>query len=89
MNKVVGIRTICFRMADRRFVRLTEVRHVPGLRENVMSLGMLHSKGCSFATRDDVLKVFKNDKLILQGKMVGNLYKFQGRVEVQCANGGF
>ena len=87
MNKVVGIRTICFRMADRRFVRLTEVRHEPELRKNVISLGMLHSKGCSFATR--VLKVFKNDKLILQGKMVGNLYKFQGRVEVQCANGGF
>lgn len=32
--------------------------------------------------------MLKNDKVVLQGKMIGNLYKLQGRVEISCANLG-
>ena len=73
-------------MADKRFVRLIEVRHVQGLRKTLIFWGMLHSKGCSFASRDNVLEVFKNDKLILQRKMVGNLYKLQGQCSLQMVD---
>jgi hypothetical protein len=86
VNKVVGMGTVRFRMADGRFVRLTGVRHVPGLRKNLISLGMLHSNGCSFVSSDGVLEVFKNEKVAMQGKLVGNLYKLQGRVDVRHTN---
>lgn len=51
---------------------------MPGLRIFLIYLGMLHSNGSSFATMKDVLEVSKNDKVMLQGKMAGNLYKLQG-----------
>lgn len=54
---------------------LTGVQHVPGLRKNLISLGMLDVKGCRYASKDGVLEVFKNDKAVLQGKIVENLYK--------------
>lgn len=83
VNKVIGMGSVRFRMTDGRFVRLTGVRHVPGLRKNLISLGALHSNGCSFASSDGVLDVFKNEKVVMQGTLEGNLYKLQGRVDVR------
>ncbi|GFZ00919.1 hypothetical protein Acr_14g0005540 [Actinidia rufa] len=45
-SRVVGRGSVRFRMADGRSVTLTEVRHVPNLRKNLISIGMLDSKGC-------------------------------------------
>ncbi|KAG5548448.1 hypothetical protein RHGRI_013957 [Rhododendron griersonianum] len=70
VNKVVGMGSVRFRMADGRFVTLTGVRHIPGLRKNLISLGMLDAKGCSSTSRDGVLVVFKNEKVVLRGKIV-------------------
>ncbi|GFS44706.1 UDP-Glycosyltransferase superfamily protein [Actinidia rufa] len=47
-SRVVGRGSVRFRMADGRSVTLTEVRHVPNLRKNLISIGMLDAKGCSF-----------------------------------------
>jgi hypothetical protein len=75
-------------MADGRIVTLTGVRHVLGLRKNLISLGTLDSRGCRFSSKNGVLRVYKGDKEMLQGKMVGNLYRLQGRVEMKRANIG-
>ena len=61
-NRVIGKRTVRFRMADGRSLKLTKVRHVPSLRKNLISIGMLDSKGCSFETSRITLRVSKENK---------------------------
>ncbi|GFZ08885.1 hypothetical protein Acr_20g0006930 [Actinidia rufa] len=53
-------------MADGRFVTLTEVRHVPNLRKNLISIGMLDSKGFSFDISGGTLRVSKKNKEMLE-----------------------
>ncbi|GFY80916.1 hypothetical protein Acr_01g0007250 [Actinidia rufa] len=43
-SRVVGRGSVRFRMADGRFVTLTEVRYVPNLRKNLIFIGMLEGK---------------------------------------------
>ena len=44
---------------------------------------MLDSKGCRFSSKDGVLKVLKEDKVVLQGKRYENLYKLEGSVDAR------
>ncbi|GFS43661.1 hypothetical protein Acr_00g0086260 [Actinidia rufa] len=64
-SRVVGRGSVRFRMADGRSVTLTEVRHVPNLRKNLISIGMLDLKGCSFDASGGILRVSKENKEIL------------------------
>lgn len=72
--------TVWFRMSDGRRVKLTNVRHVPGLKKNVISLGMLDSKGCNFLASEEALRVSRGDSGELQGKKIGQLYRLEGSV---------
>ncbi|GFZ13173.1 hypothetical protein Acr_23g0015580 [Actinidia rufa] len=65
-SRVVGRGSVRFRMADGRFVTLTEVRHVPNLRKNLISIGMLDAKGCSFDASGGILRVSKGNKEMLR-----------------------
>ena len=47
--KVVGIGTIQIKMHDGIVRTLTGVRHVPELKKNLISLGILDSQGCKFS----------------------------------------
>ncbi|GFS30789.1 hypothetical protein Acr_00g0014080 [Actinidia rufa] len=80
-SRVVGRGSIRFCMADGRSVTLTEVRHVPNLRKNLISIGMLDSKGCSFDASGGTLRVFKGNKKILWGKKTRGLYRLEGSVQ--------
>ncbi|GFZ11150.1 hypothetical protein Acr_22g0005480 [Actinidia rufa] len=81
-NRVVGRGSVRFRMADGRSVTLTEVRHVPNLRKNLISIGMLDSKGCNFDASGGTLRVFKENKEMLWGKKTGGLYRLEGSVQI-------
>ncbi|GFY94116.1 hypothetical protein Acr_09g0005620 [Actinidia rufa] len=80
-NRVVGRGSVRFRMADGRSVTLTEVRHVPNLPKNLISIGMLDSKGCSFDPSGGTLRVFKENKEMLWGKKTRGLYRLEGNVQ--------
>ncbi|GFZ21996.1 hypothetical protein Acr_29g0011580 [Actinidia rufa] len=80
-SKVVGRGSVRFCMADGRSVTLTEVRHVPNLWKNLISIGMLDSKGCSFDASGGILRVFKGNKEMLWGKKTGGLYRLEGNVQ--------
>ncbi|GFY80334.1 hypothetical protein Acr_01g0001430 [Actinidia rufa] len=80
-NKVVGKGTVWFRMADRRSVTLTEVQHVPKLRKNLISIGMLDSMGCSIAAKGGILRISKGNKEMLRGKKTRGLYRLEGSVQ--------
>ena len=63
-------------MADGVVRTLGGVRHVPALKKNLLSLGTLESKGCSFGAKDTLLKVSKGVLVLIKGSRVGNnLYK--------------
>ncbi|GFZ16963.1 hypothetical protein Acr_26g0002330 [Actinidia rufa] len=80
-SRVVGRGSVRFRMADGRSMTLTEVRHVPNLRKNLISIGMLDSKGCSFDASGGTLRVSKGNKEMLWGKKTRGLYRLEGSVQ--------
>ncbi|GFZ19216.1 hypothetical protein Acr_27g0009550 [Actinidia rufa] len=80
-SRVVGRGSVQFRMADGRSVTLTEVSHVPNIRKNLISIGMLDSKGCSFEASGGILRVFKGNKEMLWGKKTRGLYRLEGNVQ--------
>ncbi|GFS39143.1 hypothetical protein Acr_00g0061300 [Actinidia rufa] len=84
-SRVVSRGSVRFRMADGRSVTLTEVRHVPNLRKNLISIGMLDSKGCSFEASGGTLRVSKENREMLWGKKTGGLYRLEGNVQTRGA----
>ncbi|CAL5356104.1 unnamed protein product [Camellia sinensis] len=80
VNRVVGIGTVRFLTKDGRKVILSEVRHVPGVRRNLISLSMLDLKGNCFSPSGGVLHVRRGDKELLQGKLCNKLYRLEGEV---------
>lgn len=77
--KVIGIGTIKIKMFDGVVRTLRDVRHVPALKKNLISLGMLESKGCTFSAKDGAFKVSKGTLVVIKGtRLDNNLYKLQG-----------
>lgn len=71
--KVVGIGSVCLKLEDNREILLREVRHVPKLRRNLISLGMLADQDCYISNKDE-LQIKRAGKIILFGKRVNGLY---------------
>ncbi|GKA76891.1 retrovirus-related pol polyprotein from transposon TNT 1-94 [Tanacetum coccineum] len=64
--KVVGIRTIRIKMHDGVFRTLTNVRHVLDLKKNLISLGVLDSKGFKYTSENGVLRVSKGALVVMK-----------------------
>ena len=59
--KTVDIGNICMRMFDGQVRTLTNVRHVPNLKKNLLSLGALEARGYKFSDADGEIKVIIHD----------------------------
>lgn len=71
------------RMFDGVVRTLAEVRHIPGLRKNLISLGTLYSNGCEFKTGGGAMRVAKGALVIMKGSKVnGNIYRMIGSTVV-------
>ena len=77
--KTVGIGSIRIRMFDGIVRTLTNVRHVPDLKKNLISLGVLDSSGYKGSVHGGVLKISKGILIVMKANRVGNLYKLEGR----------
>ena len=75
MCKTVGIGNICMRMFDGPVRTLMNVRHVPNLKKNLLSLGALEARGYKFFAADEAIKVTKGSMMILKGERIAKLYK--------------
>jgi hypothetical protein len=53
---------------------LKEVKHVPDLSKNMISIGQLESEGCISIFTDNTWKVIKGSLVIAKGEKVGTLY---------------
>ena len=49
---IIGMRTIKIKMSDGVVRTLEEVRHIPDMRKNLISLGTLNSKGYSYKSEN-------------------------------------
>jgi hypothetical protein len=75
--KVVGMGTIKIRLHDGIVRTLKNVRHVPDLKKNLISLGTLDSLGYKYSG-EGVIRVWQGSLVMMQGNKVDGLYFLQG-----------
>ncbi|RVW73560.1 Retrovirus-related Pol polyprotein from transposon TNT 1-94 [Vitis vinifera] len=81
--KVAGIRNIIIKMFDGVVRTSCDVRHVPDLRKNRISLGTLYYNGFSYKSTSRVMKMSKGAMTVMKRqKLVGNIYKLLGTIIV-------
>jgi len=61
------IGTVHIKMFDGMVQELKEVRYVPQLKRNLISVGALEALGLKVSIRDGVLKMIKGSMVILKG----------------------
>ena len=77
--KVTGIGNIKIKMYDGMIRTLGDVRHVPDLRKNLISLGTLDGNGYNYRSEGGIMKVGKGVMTVMKGqKLAGNIYKLLG-----------
>ena len=76
--KIFGVGSIRIKMHDGVVRTLTNVRHVPDLKQNLISLGTLEEKGCRYSAVGGVLKVSRGALVLLKAKRSNSLYVLMG-----------
>ena len=64
---------------------LTDVRYVPNLKKNLISLGALESKGLVVTMRDGILKATSGALVMMKGTRRNNLYYYEGSTVIGTA----
>jgi hypothetical protein len=72
--KIVGMGNVKIKQRNGNQWLLKDVRHVPDLRKNLISIGLLENKGCISIFIDKVWKVIKGSLVIEKREKVGTLY---------------
>ncbi|KAK3010914.1 hypothetical protein RJ639_011020 [Escallonia herrerae] len=66
------------RMHDSIVRTLSDVRHIPELRKNLISLGTLNSNSCSYRAVGGVMRIMKGALVVMKGLKQNGLYLLQG-----------
>ena len=77
---IARIGTIQFKFHDGVERILQEVRYVPKLERNLISLGELDKKGYTFKGENGILKVIKGSMVVIRGCKKNGLYSVEGSV---------
>ena len=83
--KIAGIGSISLKNHDGTTRVLTDVRYIPKLEKNLISLGTLESKGFTIILQNGILKVVSGALVVMKGIRRNNLYLYQGRTAVGTA----
>ena len=65
-RKVIVKGTMQIKMHDGMIRTLTDVRDVPDLKRNLISLGTLEALGCKYTTEGGVMKVTRNSLVVMK-----------------------
>jgi hypothetical protein len=84
--KIVGIVAVRIRMHDGTIKTLKNVRHVPDLKRNLISLGTLDSLGCKYSGRGGVIRVNEGSLVVMEGNKIDGLYFLQGSTVTYSAD---
>ena len=71
---VQGIDDISLKLHDNKTRTLTDIKYVPGLKRNLISLGTLDDLGFSYRVENSSMHIFKGNDLILTGAKKNSLY---------------
>src|SRR5205809_5561288 len=77
---IIGTENIRMRMFDGQVRTLSNMRHVPDMRKNLLLLGALEAQGFRFSGEGGALKVSKGSMTVLKGERVANLYRMKGSI---------
>jgi hypothetical protein len=83
--KVVGIGTVRIKMYNGIVRTMTDVRHMPDLAKNLLSLSTFDSQGYSYSGGGGVLRIGKGALIFIKGILVNGLYLLQGSTIVGAA----
>ncbi|KAH9648891.1 hypothetical protein KPL70_025781 [Citrus sinensis] len=76
--RVIGIGVIKLKLHDNSILELKQVRHVPDLKRNLISLGMLDKIGCVVKVQQGIISVVKGSLVLLKGIRKNGLYVLEG-----------
>lgn len=77
---VKGVGSVKFRMADGLVKLLSDVRYIPEIKRNHVSLGLLETKGFYFTSKNGKMEVRKGDKVFMTAERKNSLYYLLGEV---------
>lgn len=72
--KVVGIGSVAIKMHYGIVRTISAVRHVSGLKKNLISLGTLEVLVCRCSCEGGVMKITKGSLILVKGSMIGRMY---------------
>ena len=75
---IKGMGTVRIKMEDGIVRELKEVRYVPQLKRNLISVGALEALGLVISVRDGILKMIKGSMVVMKGVRRDNLYYLKG-----------
>ncbi|GJX23727.1 retrovirus-related pol polyprotein from transposon TNT 1-94 [Tanacetum coccineum] len=79
--KIIGIGSVMVKMHDGTVRTIRDVRHVEGLKKNLLSLGQLDDLGCKVEIQDKIMKIIKGALVLMRGeKVAANLYQLKGEI---------
>ena len=78
--KIAGIGSISLKNHDGSTKVMIDVRYIPKLETNLISLGTLESKGFTIIMQNGILKVFSGALVVMKGIRRNNLYLYQGSI---------
>jgi len=81
--KVEGIGIVRIKMFDGTVRELKEVRYVPQVKNNLISVGVLEALGHGVSVRDGVLKMTRGSMMVLKGARRNNLYYLMGSTDTK------
>ena len=64
---IKGMGTVCIKMDDGTVQELKEIRYVPQLKRNLISIGALKTLDLVVSIRDGVLKMTKDSMMVMKG----------------------
>ena len=76
--RVIGIGRVAVRHFDGDVKILNNVRHIPDLRRNLISLGALEDEGYGYKSIGENLRVTKGSLVVMKGDKIDGLYILQG-----------
>ena len=87
MCRVIGNCTIKLKLKDGTLLMIKQVRHVPDLKKNLISLGMFDQMGYNIRLESSDLRVMNGSKTVLKGNKKNRVYVLDG--EIIAGESGF
>lgn len=69
-------------MIDGEVWMITNVRHIPDIRKNILVVGVFEPQGCRFTDGDRTIKETKGSMMILKRERTTSLYHMMGNIFV-------